>query len=797
MSIFSIGIETARNQRRSAVAGRAASILGGFAVAVVASLGASVATSDAASAEDSFSIFTTGVLGDFVWLDLDFDGVFDPAEIGLSGIDVTVSWNSGSSSTTVTTGFGGSWTVGSLPFNIPLTVTVDDTDLPGNLTVSHDFDDSLLTGPIATPYSAVVTLTAGAPTNNDLDFGYLGLGQVGDTLWLDIDGNGASVPAPGDVLLSGIDVVTAWTDPGPGGQTVELTSTSDGSGFWRAQGLPAGNVTVTPAPATLPTGITSVYDADGGSDGTVTVDLTDDLGTAGVDESIRFDIDFAWTGSGSIGDLVWLDSDGDQTSAGESGIGSTSVDLGWTDPVSGTTNTWSTDTSSTGAYVVANLPAGFYQVTVPDVSAAGLVPTFDGDGVHDGVANIILGAGADMTNIDFGFRNSADIRVVATVSGQFRFGEDNEFAVQVDNLGPGSAIAPIQVVHTLPGGLTFVGVVGGGAAAWSCAADPAPNQDTVRCDYLVGDLGNGAGSSYDLSVNAGAAAAPSATLASAVASFSLDNSLSNNDHTVDADVPLADLSLTINRLDPLNAGSIVTYELALRNNGPSPTSGAITLIDDLPAGLAYDDFSGAGWTCAPASGDVLCIHLGVIPVGATALLQLELLVTASAGQSVANTVSATGGNEVGGTSLDQGDVDAAFGAAADGLTETVSGSGGTTTTTTSGSGAGTTTTAPGGGGATTSIPGGSATTTTAPGGGSGNGGGTTTTTSADGSVSGGGSQGGGQTDTDGDGLPDELAQTGLGEVILWFVVIALLAGVIMTWATRPLRRPRAGEQWGV
>ncbi len=738
-----------------------------LSAALVASF-AALATSNTASAQD-FTAQTTGVLGDRVWLDLDFDGVFDAGEVGLAGIDVTVSWNSGSNTSSTTTAADGTWTVGSLPFDTLLTVTVDDTDLPNNVTPTHDLDDPALSGPIGSPHQATVTLTSGAQTNNDLDFGYVGLSSVGDMVWLDIDADGNSTMETGDVALVGVDVRVEW--PGPnGGDPLVQTATTDGSGYWLVQGLPGGVVTVTPDPSSLPNGVVATYDADGLIDGMSTIDVTDDTLTVENEGDRGMLVDFAFAGTGSIGGVFWSDVDGSGTNNSESGIPTTTVSIEWTDDVTMSMATWSTTTDGNGDFLAGNLPAGFYRITAPDLVTALWTPTFDVDAVNDGEANFALTAGQDLLSTDFGWRQIADLRVVATALSTFRIGETAQFAVQVTNDGPGTALGPVNVVHDLGDGLTFDSITGPGASDWSCVTDPAPNDDIVRCTFVAGDMPVSS-SSYSLLVMPDAAAAPMATVLSTVGSTSADDNTADNSHTGTADAPLSELNLTMTRMDPLEAGTVVTYRIGVTNAGPSVTSGAITVVNDLPNGLLYDDYVGDGWSCGASNGDVVCVHVGVIPVGATANVDLELVVTAAEGASVANSATATGGNEVDGSSLDQGTVDAEVGAATDDLTETVSSAGTTTTT------APATTT-------TTTAPTGSTTTTTAPG----------ATTTTDGSAGGSGNQTDGSTDVDGG--TTELARTGMAEMFLWFTVLALSAGGIMTWATRPLRRPKAGTHWG-
>lgn len=101
------------------------------------------------------------------------------------------------------------------------------------------------------------------------------------------------------------------------------------------------------------------------------------------------------TASGSIGDIVWYDTDGDGiVDAGEPGLEGATVTL---DP--GTPSNPADDvitiTDANGNYLFSNLPAGVYTIVVNFSTVTGgipsgktiadLIPTFDGDGV--GTAN--------------------------------------------------------------------------------------------------------------------------------------------------------------------------------------------------------------------------------------------------------------------------------------------------------------------------------------------------------------------------------------------------------------------------
>ncbi len=102
----------------------------------------------------------------------------------------------------------------------------------------------------------------------------------------------------------------------------------------------------------------------------------------------KTDVDFGYNGTGSLGDLVWFDQNGDGVLDGtEIGLADVTVDLVWAGPDGDLTTAadnvaYSTVTGPGGDYLFPNLPAGSYETTV-DVSTlpAGLTETYDLDGV--------------------------------------------------------------------------------------------------------------------------------------------------------------------------------------------------------------------------------------------------------------------------------------------------------------------------------------------------------------------------------------------------------------------------------
>ncbi len=62
--------------------------------------------------------------------------------------------------------------------------------------------------------------------------------------------------------------------------------------------------------------------------------------------------------------------------------------------------------------------------------------------------------------------------------------------------------------------------------------------------------------------------------------------------------------------DPVLAGELLTYTLAVQNSGPSSAAG-VTLSDTLPAGVTYESATATQGTCSESSGTVTC-ELGTI-----------------------------------------------------------------------------------------------------------------------------------------------------------------------------------------
>ena len=235
-----------------------------------------------------------------VFIDLDHNGVQDPGEGDLAGVDVEVTDRFGNA-VTVTTDGSGDWSAAALPGAV--TAVVDSATTPA---------DHVLTTANAT--QAIVAVSGQAVATEPVGYGPP-LGSVAGSIFLDVLDDGAW--DGNDPALHG---VTVRLVDGQGDVTGESVTTTGGAyGF---DGVPAGDYTVVIDPDSVMDGIEISIDPDDGIDA-----ITDVTVPAGADVT---DLDFGYRGTGVIGDTVWQDDDGDgEMSDDEPRLANISAQLTW------------------------------------------------------------------------------------------------------------------------------------------------------------------------------------------------------------------------------------------------------------------------------------------------------------------------------------------------------------------------------------------------------------------------------------------------------------------------------------
>ncbi|HXU43972.1 MAG TPA: SdrD B-like domain-containing protein, partial [Thermoanaerobaculia bacterium] len=386
----------------------------------------------------------TRSVGDRVWKDLDGDGVQEAGEPGLNGVTVRLFLGTTEVANTVTAG-DGNYTFTNLP-EATYTVRVDSATLPAGVTQTYDLDG------IATAHQATFALTA---SRTDVDFGYrpaatCTAGNYQDTFttasfsnndgtlswtgaWIESDTAGAGVSA-GNVTvgtpIAGYLILRDYPDTGTQPSAARQANLS---GFATATLSFDFHVRTAVDPDDA---VTVEVSKDGGATYTVLEVLDGYTGTATDSRSynitpyisstfrVRFRVSANYGASdelfkvdfvkidgtctptpqtGSIGDRVWSDTDGDGVQdAGETGLNGVTVQL----LNSSGTVTATTTTATNGNYTFGSLAAGSYTVrVVSSTLPAGVTPTFDLDGTATAhTAAVTLTTGQTRTDVDFGYK---------------------------------------------------------------------------------------------------------------------------------------------------------------------------------------------------------------------------------------------------------------------------------------------------------------------------------------------------------------------------------------------------------
>jgi len=376
----------------------------------------------AAISADGYVNLDGGEIGDRVWLDLNGDGVQDAGEPGIPGVGVTVTWfgpdgvAGGTDNVTYqrTTGANGSWSTNDVPPPPPpaphlvpagnYRVDIDTLTLPPGLAPTYDADG------IGTPSTSALTLPEDG-VDLGQDFGYNGTRSLGDTVWFDMNRNGTQQGTEPGIANVIIDLVWAGPDGllATTGDNLDLGSqTTDADGEYTFENLPAGRFRATVRPSSVPAGLTATYDLTAPANGQAERLLPEDEDAD--------DVDFGYGGTGSVGDFVWFDINGDGAQGpAEPGIGGVDVDVTWWgfDGAFGGGDdiTVTTTTGPAGGYLIEGVPAGQVRVTVVASTLPGdVVPTFDLDGTgtpHTALRTIATGE--DARNVDFGYRGAQTI----------------------------------------------------------------------------------------------------------------------------------------------------------------------------------------------------------------------------------------------------------------------------------------------------------------------------------------------------------------------------------------------------
>ncbi|MCX7671314.1 MAG: hypothetical protein N2439_14755, partial [Anaerolineae bacterium] len=292
------------------------------------------------------------LIGDRVWYDGNADGLPQAGEPGMSGVQVCATPSGGGAATCTTTNAAGRYLL-VVPFGSY--VVAPASGIPAGMAPS-------------TPSPRIVVAATGQQLL-DVDFGYREttagqLGAIGNLIFKDANSNG--IFDAGDTPFPGVSVDLirdsngnrAWDADEPIiATTVSASALDAGSGNYRFTGVPTGNylVHVSATNAVLVDYLPSPLGTPN-ADGHHQADPYPVTLAAGAN-IVTADFGFRSAGvphSGMIGDLVWIETDGDgRFGAGDSGQAGVTIELSQNDEVIALTTT-----GADGRYRFVHLPAG-------------------------------------------------------------------------------------------------------------------------------------------------------------------------------------------------------------------------------------------------------------------------------------------------------------------------------------------------------------------------------------------------------------------------------------------------------
>jgi uncharacterized repeat protein (TIGR01451 family) len=396
---------------------------------------------------------SVGIIGDFVWSDSNGNGIQDPGEPGLAGVEMALVSGSGADgiygtsddpvvATTSTLPNGRYYFTNVSPGEYVVVANVGTDGIPGS--GDEELSGYTVTAGPQSPgmnVSTPITVTGG-DVYLEADFGYSAPdtqdNQVGDRIWQDRNGNGVQdsgepgLPGATVALIHDVNGDGSWDPDGidnilgnADDEAIQASDISDSNGVYNFTGVPDGSFIVwVNDTAAVKDGFWQTYDPDEASPCTTCDDKSavqlDPTGASSTPVVIDTK-DFGYNPSGVIGDRLWSDVDGDGVQdAGEAGIPGVTVQL-WKDVnndgiFNNTVDTLvgTTTTDGSGNYLFTGLDAGvayFSSVDNTQVALSGYTATTTdqetGANAPGIQIQVDLAVGGSYLDADFGFRNTS------------------------------------------------------------------------------------------------------------------------------------------------------------------------------------------------------------------------------------------------------------------------------------------------------------------------------------------------------------------------------------------------------
>ncbi len=231
-----------------------------------------------------------------------------------------------------------------------------------------------------------------------------------------------------------------------------------------------------------------------------------------------------------------------------------------------------------------------------------------------------------------------DLIVTKSHAGNIGKGQSGaQFTLVVSNQGSAAASGAVTVSDDLPAGMTLTGLSGAG---WTCSLASAA---CTRSDALA------AGASYPpvtVTVDVSTLADDFVTNQAGVSGGG--ELYAGNNLAVDPLVLIDAPDLMIVKThsgQPLPGQLGFQYAITVTNQGALDSSGAVTVTDELPAGLTATALGGTGWSCILAG--LTCTRADALTVGASyPVITLTAMVAAAPPDLLVNVARVAGGGEL-------------------------------------------------------------------------------------------------------------------------------------------------------
>jgi uncharacterized repeat protein (TIGR01451 family) len=253
----------------------------------------------------------------------------------------------------------------------------------------------------------------------------------------------------------------------------------------------------------------------------------------------------------------------------------------------------------------------------------------------DTLINAMAGTGSE------DIEHNPDLTVASSHSGSFKQGDMGDvYTLTVTNIGDRQTTgAQVTVTDNLPFGLAAATMSGAG---WTCTVG------TVTCTTTNTVAAGSPYPAITLTVNVAFNAPATVTPLVQVSGGGEVNTSNDSAGDPTTIVQFPDLAVFKGHNGTFSQGKVgAIYTLAVQNVGSVPTSGTVTLTDQLPTGLTATAISGSGWSCS--TPPVLsCTRSDALQGGGSyPLVTLTVNVDANAPMpQVINTAMVSGGGEI-------------------------------------------------------------------------------------------------------------------------------------------------------